>query len=69
MIPLALAIQIAREAAKLVPEGVELVAAVKAVLAASSEPEAQSALGELKAAYARSSAEADEALRKRIEGG
>lgn len=69
MIQVALAIQIAREAAKLIPDGIDLVQHVKAILEASDEPEAQSALDALKAAYEKSGLDADEALRKRIEQG
>lgn len=63
---LSLAIAIARE---LAVYGPGLYATVRDLLEASDEPEAQSALAALKAAYGQSSTEADEALRKRIDDG
>lgn len=63
---LSLAIEIARQLALYGPD---LYATVRGLLEASNEPEAVSALAALKARYDQSSADADEALRKRIEGG
>lgn len=63
---LSLAIAIARE---LAIYGPELYATVRGLLEASDEPEAVSALAALKAGYDQSGAEADEALRKRIDDG
>lgn len=62
---LSLAIEIARQLARYGPD---LYAKVHGLLEASNEPEAQVALAALKAAYDKSSTDADEALRKRIEG-
>jgi hypothetical protein len=60
---LSLAIEIARQLALYGPD---LYAQVKGLLEASDEPEAKVALASLKSAYTSSSADADEALRKRI---
>lgn len=63
---LSLAIEIARQIALYGPG---LASVVRDLLEASDEPEAQSALAALKAQYDQSSAQADEALRKRIDDG